>query len=228
MADIQPTTEQWKPAPGWEGFYEVSDHGRVRSIPRTIENRAGRKARRQGKVLRPGKSQYGHCHVVFSYQGDHHRKLVHRLVAEVFIGEIPPGMNVCHNDGDPTNNHVSNLRIDTQSSNILDTIKHGTHPQAAKTHCPKGHPYSGDNLVLSKDGRKRECRQCRRDKGKRAREAAVKLPRRPLKLGGECPKGHAYDDQNTAMSRAGYRYCKTCNRERARAHTKAKREARAA
>lgn len=52
--------------------------------------------------------------------------LGHRLVAMVYIGSIPANMMVCHNDGNPSNNHFSNLRIDTAKSNQMDRAKHGT------------------------------------------------------------------------------------------------------
>lgn len=53
----------------------------------------------------------------------------HRLVAKVYIGEIPDGMMVCHNDGNPRNNNHLNLRIDTALSNQTDRIRHGTRTQ---------------------------------------------------------------------------------------------------
>lgn len=53
----------------------------------------------------------------------------HRLVASVYIGEIPSGMMVCHNDGNPRNNIYTNLRIDTALSNQTDRVKHGTRTQ---------------------------------------------------------------------------------------------------
>jgi len=53
-------------------------------------------------------------------------KLLHRLVLETFIGDCPKGMVGCHNDGNPTNNSLDNLRWDTQKNNCFDRIKHGT------------------------------------------------------------------------------------------------------
>lgn len=55
--------------------------------------------------------------------------LGHRLVAMAYIGSIPPNMMVCHNDGNSSNNHLSNLRIDTAKSNQMDRAKHGTKTQ---------------------------------------------------------------------------------------------------
>lgn len=50
---------------------------------------------------------------------------VHRLVLEAFIGPCPPGMEACHNDGNPRNNALSNLRWDTSENNSADKIRHG-------------------------------------------------------------------------------------------------------
>lgn len=52
-------------------------------------------------------------------------KLVHRLVLEAFVGPCPTGMECCHNDGNPANNNLTNLRWDTKQSNIADAVKHG-------------------------------------------------------------------------------------------------------
>lgn len=51
---------------------------------------------------------------------------VHRLVLRAFKGECPDGMEGCHNDGDPGNNHIDNLRWDTPANNHADKIAHGT------------------------------------------------------------------------------------------------------
>jgi len=50
---------------------------------------------------------------------------VHRLILETFVGKPPSGTECCHNDGNPTNNNLSNLRWDTRSANALDMLKHG-------------------------------------------------------------------------------------------------------
>ena len=51
---------------------------------------------------------------------------VHRLILETFIGKCPKGMEACHNDGNPTNNKLTNLRWDTAINNQKDRIKHNT------------------------------------------------------------------------------------------------------
>ena len=97
---------------------------------------------------------------------------VHRLVALAFIGPPPsPKHEVCHNDGNPANNAVGNLRWDTRSENVLDQVRHGTHVQARKTHCPQGHAYDEVNTYINRQG-KRECRSCHRESTARRRAAA--------------------------------------------------------
>jgi hypothetical protein len=54
---------------------------------------------------------------------------VHRIVLEAFVGPCPEGMECCHNDGNPRNNNVTNLRWDTRSANQMDSVRHGTKPQ---------------------------------------------------------------------------------------------------
>jgi len=72
-------------------------------------------------------------------------------------------MEGCHNNGDKDNNRLSNLRWDTPSSNSLDLVRHGTHNQARKTHCPRGHRLEAPNLKASylASGR-RGCLSCHR------------------------------------------------------------------
>jgi len=52
--------------------------------------------------------------------------LIHRLVLTLFVGPCPPGMQCCHNDGDPKNGRLSNLRWDTVLANGKDRVRHGT------------------------------------------------------------------------------------------------------
>jgi hypothetical protein len=75
-----------------------------------------------------------------------HRRYVHRLVLEAWVGSCPVGMGACHNNGIWTDNRVENLRWDTQSSNCQDTVKHGN--------CPlSGHKFQrprGENSPVAK------------------------------------------------------------------------------
>lgn len=124
-------TEEWRPVPGYEGAYEVSDRGRVRSLPRKIEQRSkegGAYLRSlPGVVLRPGRMPSGHLSVAL---GRGNSRCVHALVLLAFVGPAPAKHEVRHLDGDESNNHLSNLRYGTRSCNGRDKKWH----KGAKTY----------------------------------------------------------------------------------------------
>jgi hypothetical protein len=64
-------------------------------------------------------------------------RYVHRVILEAFVGPCPPGMTACHNDGNPRNNNLQNLRWDTPHNNSLDKRRHGTMPVGSKHHNAK-------------------------------------------------------------------------------------------
>jgi hypothetical protein len=163
-ADMQPAgeSERWLPCPGWEGFYEISDCGRVRSVNRTINTSAGPK-RYQGRILSPGRKGKGYLIVQFWRVGRPTHQAVHQLVLEAFVGPCPQGLEGCHNDGNPSNNHLSNLRYDTHINNCLDTVLHGANWQSNKISCPREHLLIKPNLVAAKLYRgHRVCLACQR------------------------------------------------------------------
>lgn len=151
--------EEWRKVVGWSG-YEVSSFGNVRSVDRVVDTIRGPR-RYKGKILKPGpSSSQGHLTVSI---GKDNSQLVHVLVAAAFIGSRPEGKQVCHSDGDPSNNNLSNLRYDTPTGNSLDRVQHGT--QFYRTHCPRGHAYDAENTYiapsyLAKGKYQRECRAC--------------------------------------------------------------------
>lgn len=147
--------EEWRPVVGYEGLYEVSDRGQVRSLPRRL----------RGRILRPGLSA-GYPSVNLSVNGVGRVVKVHILLAEAFLGPRPDGSVTCHADGDRSNNVLSNLRYDTVSSNNLDTVRHGNHWQAAKTHCKHGHEYTPENTIRRPEGHRR-CRTCTEERERR-------------------------------------------------------------
>jgi HNH endonuclease/NUMOD4 motif len=112
--------ETWRPVPGFEGLYEVSNFGRVRSLGRPSRNGIRSFSPR---MLRPGPSNYGHLSVVL---GRRNTRMVHQLVLQAFVGSRPLGMEVRHLDGDPTNNRLENLCWGTRTENIHDAMRHGT------------------------------------------------------------------------------------------------------
>jgi hypothetical protein len=158
---------KWLPVVGFEGLYEVSDTGLVRSLDRTITTVSRRGLpyvqRRPGRLLRPGNNKTsGHLHVCLSGRND---RSVHVLVLEAFVGPRPLGMEARHADDDPTNNHLDNLSWGTRSQNSFDAIRNGRHFQVRKTHCKWGHPLEGANMRLDSRGY-RHCVECCRRRGR--------------------------------------------------------------
>jgi hypothetical protein len=120
------TTERWSAIPGYEGLYEASTLGAIRSVDRFINGRiVGHKSKVKGRILTPALVS-GYPRVDLSKQGKSRSVFVHLLVLESFVGPRPPMMVCCHADGDKLNNNVRNLRWDTQSANMLDARAHGT------------------------------------------------------------------------------------------------------
>lgn len=90
--------EIWKPVVNYEGEYEVSNLGRVRSL-------------KSGKLLKPCGIGKNYLRVCLCKDGERKNYLIHRLVVEAFISPIPQGMVVNHKDENPSNNCVENLEI---------------------------------------------------------------------------------------------------------------------
>lgn len=126
--------EKWKAVDGFP-LYEVSSLGRVRSLARMFKrpNRAGCG---MDLVVWPGREIKGWLRkraglpvtmlVSLRRDGQTFVFRLHRLVLESFVGSCPHGMEGCHNDGNPCNNAVANLRWDSHLANQRDQVAHGT------------------------------------------------------------------------------------------------------
>lgn len=165
--------EQWRAVRGYEDFYQVSSHGRVRSLDRI--DALGRN--RAGQMRRPYRDHGGYLRVALFANGKKRVPAVHRLVLAAFVGPQPVGAEGCHWDGDPANNHLSNLRWDSHDSNMRDSVRLGSHRNAHVEHCPRGHKYTPENTYTDPAGNRR-CRECRRvsskEYGRRHQERARK------------------------------------------------------
>lgn len=128
--------EVWKPVSRYEGLYEVSSFGRIRSLDRPPGGGTGQRST-VGRILRPYVMARGYHQASLSRDGEREKKTYHVLVAEAFIGPRPDGMHVCHNDGDPSNNRPDNLRYDSAASNARDRIIHRTVPRGEQHHHAK-------------------------------------------------------------------------------------------
>ena len=148
-------TETWLPVVGFEGLYEVSDLGSVRSLRRRTP--AGM---RGGKLLKASSDPNGYQHVGLYRDGRGTTIRVHRLVLEAFVGPCPVGMEARHfPDPDKRNNALVNLGWTTSSTNNLDQVIHGTHPHARKDCCPD---CGGEYILNSQGGR--ICEPCQKEK----------------------------------------------------------------
>lgn len=120
--------EQWKQIKGYEGLYEVSNLGKVRSLDRTIINKRGTPQKYNGKTLKWDIAEHTHssyARVTLSKDHKTKRYSVHRLVAEAFIVNLDNKECVNHIDNNALNNNVSNLEWCTHSENMIHAQKQG-------------------------------------------------------------------------------------------------------
>lgn len=178
MIDAAMPDEQWLPVVGYEGSYEVSDLGRVRSLDRVTIRKNGSPLTVRGRVLRPCRDPYGYYQVNLCAGTEQHISRVHRLVAAAFIGPCPAGAEVRHGPGGFLDNRVVNLCYGSRRDNALDKRRDGTHHQAKKSVCPRGHPLEAPNLIpaIARRGF-RSCLACDRGRGvlRHARSQGITL-----------------------------------------------------
>ena len=113
--------EVWHPVVGYEGSYEVSNLGRVKSLERMVPQRWGMYRKCPEKILRQ-KTARGYFQVRLTGKTFN----VHVLVAAAFIGPRPKGMVICHGRLGMQVNTPENLRYDTQLENMRDVKRHQT------------------------------------------------------------------------------------------------------
>lgn len=106
--------EIWTSLLGYDAYYQVSDHGRVRSLSRFIKGKPYR-----GKVLKQPKTTKGYLAVSLSFEGQIKQKMVHRAVLESFTG-FHPNLLVRHIDSNRQNNKLKNLVWGTPQENSYD------------------------------------------------------------------------------------------------------------
>lgn len=109
---------EWRPVVGFDGLYEVSNLGEVRSIARRQGTRVGRilTGRLSTSLNDTWRTRY--LRVALYRDSKRHDTPVHHLVAEAFLGPRPLGLEINHKDGNPQNNRVDNLEYVTHSENV--------------------------------------------------------------------------------------------------------------
>ena len=152
----------WRPVVGFEGFYEVSECGQFRSLDRVVK-RGSNHLTLRGKIIKQYKTPPGgYLSVRLARDGLKKTIRVHSIVLQSFNGPRPDGFVACHNNGDIYDNQLSNLRWDSQSSNLYDTIAHGTNHHANKESCKRGHKFTLENTYVNPTSNGRQCRSCTR------------------------------------------------------------------
>lgn len=128
-------SEIWKDVVGWEGLYQVSSHGRVKSLTRMVRGKGESFQERPGTIRKPYSDPETGYQMVKLCDGPQKTKhiRVHILVCTAFHGPKPgPKYHVAHWDGDNGNNRKGNLRWATASENAQDQIRHGRTQQGVK------------------------------------------------------------------------------------------------
>ena len=106
--------EEWRDVVGFEGLYKVSNFGRIQTV-------------KTGKIKEQTISKADNRPYLSLWKNNKIKVCrPHKLVMEAFVSLRPEGLECCHNDGNPQNNHWSNLRWDTPKNNHADKVKHGT------------------------------------------------------------------------------------------------------
>jgi hypothetical protein len=114
------TPEVWKPIPGYDGHYDASTLGRIRSNGRQAGTRFY-----PARIMRQSTLESGYLTVNISLRNRPHHRRVHQLILEAHVGPCPDGMECRHGDGDRKNNRLSNLTWGTKVENMADRDRHG-------------------------------------------------------------------------------------------------------
>lgn len=152
--------EEWRPIAGFEGLYEVSNLGRVRSLDRTIRavSRTGTPFERtfKGVILRAceNKKRHGYRQVNLHANGSQTQRRVCVLVAGAFIGPRPEGYVTMHLNGIVTDDRASNLKYGTPKENTADMVRHGTKLFGEK--CPQSRLTEADARYIKYGGERPE------------------------------------------------------------------------
>lgn len=111
--------EVWKDIDGFEGVYQISNLGRVKSLRRYRKSKLGKNVLIEETILNGAVDAYGYKIIGLSKNGKSHRKKIHRLIAEAFIPNSENKPQINHIDGDKLNNSIENLEWCTSSENNL-------------------------------------------------------------------------------------------------------------
>lgn len=148
--------EAWKPVVGFEGLYEVSNLGRIKSLART-----GYRPIKERIRIPQRTNKFGHLHVYLWKNRKKYQKSIHIVVLEAFIGPKPPNCEGRHfPDRNPANNRADNVLWGTRKENEADKLIHGTSNHGSRNGLRKakglaylGSPRGKANMVRAANAR---------------------------------------------------------------------------
>ncbi len=131
---------EWRPVSGWEGFYEASNDGQVRSIRRLVSINSVTPERKRwmgGAIKKQRRLKGGYLGVTLTGGGKRSIVQVHRAVLLAFVGEPPAGCVARHLNGNPKDNRLENLAWGTHTENMQDRKAHGNYSVGEDHHMAK-------------------------------------------------------------------------------------------
>lgn len=137
-------TEIWKPVKGYEGKYEISNHGRVKSLD-------SHHISHKEKIMKPWEANKKYLYITLRNGSVKKTYAVHQLVLDTFVGVNPGGKQCAHWDGSPHNNHVNNLRWATAKENCADRDRHERTAKGSKQGNAKLDEKAARTIIKLKD-----------------------------------------------------------------------------
>lgn len=158
---------------------------------------------------------------LFSPGGREHSVYAHRWAHQHFVGPIPEGLEVAHKCGNRACVNPQHLKAITHRENLFDTLT-STRLNSEKTHCVKGHEYTPENTIYTREGW-RQCKKCKKasmlDWWRRNRKRILAERRKvyrkthkPPPKKTHCKRGHRFNKKNTYIDSRGNRVCRECQR----------------
>lgn len=161
--------ETWYPVRDWEGLYEVTKTGRIRSLERVVKSAQGKTYIRPALEMDTARPNNRYPGAEFTHKGRREVMHLHRLLAQMFIPNPDNLPVVRHLNDNPRDYRLENLAWGTQADNMQDIFQGVGHYNSLKTHCKNGHPFDEANTYFGPAGT-RTCRICQRERGRMKRE----------------------------------------------------------
>lgn len=156
--------ETWKAIKGYEGLYEISDLGRVKSLPKRHKNRFGYVTTKE-RIMKQTPTRKGYLRVSFGSGKKKKSFLVHRLVGIAFIENTENKEQINHINGIKNDNRIDNLEWCTNTENTRHSFKHLGRKSPFKGKFGKNHNRSISVLCLNTNTRYGSMREAMRETG---------------------------------------------------------------